>query len=228
MRIIHPLSLEEAVAIRGKEKDSSYLSGGTAVLSLAGGVEASAVVDISTLVDSSISRDGKHIAIGGGATLEAIASGPVPAFIREAARYCASLQLRSQATIGGNIALRRFDSFLIPSLYAASAVLTVVTDDGRKDIAIEEYVRDRGSISIIERVTIEEAEGESRRIGRASHSHAALIAARSGSRYCYEASGSGIAFGGMDSWKDIEFKDDLTGSAEYKRYIASVIFEEAR
>ena len=76
--------------------------------------------------------------------------------------------------------------------------------------------------------TIEEAEGESRRIGRASHSHAALIAARSGSRYCYEASGSGIAFGGMDSWKDIEFKDDLTGSAEYKRYIASVIFEEAR
>ncbi len=83
MRIIHPLSLEEAVAIRGKEKDSSYLSGGTAVLSLAGGVEASAVVDISTLVDSSISRDGKHIAIGGGATLEAIASGPVPS---EAAR----------------------------------------------------------------------------------------------------------------------------------------------
>ena len=37
-----------------------------------------------------------------------------------------------------------------------------------------------------------------------------------------------IAFGGMDSWKDIEFKDDLTGSAEYKRYIASVIFEEVR
>ena len=103
-----------------------------------------------------------------------------------------------------------------------------MTDDGRKDIAIEEYVRDRGSISIIERVTIEETEGDSRRIGRASHSHAALIAARSGSRYCYEASGSGIAFGGMDSWKDIEFKDDLTGSAEYKRYIASVIFEEAR
>lgn len=228
MRIFHPLSLEEAVAIRGHEKDSCYLSGGTAVLSLSGGVEASAVVDISTLVDSSISRDGKHIAIGGGATLEAIASGPVPAFIREAARYCASLQLRSQATIGGNIALRRFDSYLIPSLYAASAVLTIITEEGRKDIPIEEYVRNGSPTDLIERIIIDDAEGESRRIGRASHSHAALIAARSGSRYCYEASGSGVAFGDRDSWKDIDFRDDLTGSAEYKRYIASVIFEEAR
>ena len=228
MRIIHPLSLEEAAVIRETEEHASYLSGGTAVLSLIGGLEASALIDISTFLDHSISRDGSRILIGGGATLEELSSGPVPSFIKVAAMSCAALQLRSQATVGGNIALRRFDSYLIPSLYAASAVLTVVTGNGRKDIPIEEYVRDGACTGIIERIMIDDSAGESRRIGRASHSHAAVIAACSGERFCYEASGSGIAFGGRDSWKDIDFKDDLTGSAEYKRYIASVIFEEVR
>ena len=232
MRIVRPVSLEEAVGIRKSEPSSAYLSGGTAVLSLISGLADDALlIDITGLLANESTRNDGCSVVSAMATLDAVASDEsVPEAVREAAMFCPSLQIRAQATIGGNIALGRFDSYLIPSLYVSSAALSVVTEEGRKKLPVDEYLRSDDKSIIITEISFPmlSSGGESVRIGRSSHSHAALIAARCGDRHAYGVSGSGFAFGGRDSWKDIQYNDDLTGSAAYKRYMASVVFKEGR
>ena len=65
-------------------------------------------------------------------------------------------------------------------------------------------------------------------ISRESHMNAALTAAVCGDSYAYTASPSSIMYGNRDCYKDMDLDSDLTGSAEYKRYLLSVIFKEDR
>ena len=77
---------------------------------------------------------------------------------------------------------------------------------------------------ILEFVFRKNLPGEARRIGRSSHAHMAVSGARVGDAYAYTASSSGFASGGKDCWQELGFKDDLLGSADYKRYLLSVMF----
>ena len=55
--------------------------------------------------------------------------------------------------------------------------------------------------------------------------HAAVIAAESGGIFALNVHGGGFAFG--DSPKIVEtipYRDDITGSAEYKKYLAETAF----
>ena len=70
------------------------------------------------------------------------------------------------------------------------------------------------------------ADGTVKRISRASHMHAVVTAARCGDHYAYTAMPSAIASGSRDCYKDMVLESDTLGSAEYKRYLFSVIFEE--
>lgn len=64
-----------------------------------------------------------------------------------------------------------------------------------------------------------------RRFGNTSASHAALIAAHSGEVYALSVHGSDFMYGKTaDIVKDMTFTDDLTGSADYKKYLASIVF----
>ncbi|MBQ0071282.1 MAG: hypothetical protein KBS81_05415, partial [Spirochaetales bacterium] len=69
--------------------------------------------------------------------------------------------------------------------------------------------------------------GSVKRFGLTSTSHAALIAAESEGRYALSVKGSPLAVGdSKEIWKNIDYQGDLvTGSAEYKKYLASVVFE---
>ena len=230
MDILHPQTLEEAVSMKAANPGSFYLGGGTQLLSIMGEIGDDAVlIDISGVVADNIVKSGDRILIGGRVTLDDIATSPlVPSFIRESAMFSASLPLRSQATAGGNVALSRYDSYLIPSLYAAGAAISVISTGGRRALPVDEYVSGADRDFVITGISIPSGvQGTVRRFGRSSHSHAAVIAAFSGSRCAYGVSGSGFAFGGKDSWKDIQYRDDLTGSADYKRYLASIAAEEA-
>lgn len=230
MRIEHPVDCADAVALRHGIENSMYLAGCTDALRLNGSAsEDSVLIDISGIVPKDIFiKDGK-LFIGAGATLEDLAScSLVPRFIRESALFCSSLQHRNAATVGGNIALRRLDSYLIPSLFAADAGLTVMCTKGEKHKGIAEYYAKKGCRAMLLYVVLDEGiEGEAVRFGRTSSTHASLIAARSGDRYCYQASSSGLAYGDRDAYREIAFADDIEGSAEYKRYLASVAFKEA-
>lgn len=229
MNILHPVSLEEALALKSQNPGSRYLGGGTAVLSLIGGLGEDAVlIDISKLLGKDIVKEGNGIRIGAGASLADIAaSGAVPSYVSKSAGFQASLPLRLQSSVGGNVALSRFDSYMIPSLYAADARLSILSPSGRKEMGIDEYVLAENMDGIIESILLcSLEEGQAVRYSRSSHAHAALTAACSAGRYAYGIGGSGFAFGGMDSYKAIECRDDLAGSGEYKRYLASVVFKE--
>ena len=229
MIIYHPSSAEEAVMLHHDNERSAYLAGGTEILRL--GSDAcgnDALIDVSALPLAGIKKEGGRVIIGALTTLEEIRqSEMVPEFIKEAAAFDASLQLRNRATIGGNFALRRTDSYLVPAILAADAEVTIMCRKGEKKKSAAEYFEKKNCRALILSFSFDaDRKGVVKRIARSSHSHSAVSAAYSDGIYAYAVSSSGIAYGDKDSWKNIEFVSDLTGSAEYKRYLASVLFEE--
>lgn len=229
-RIISATSAEEAVKLRHEIENSSYLAGGTEVMRLGSSIdEECTLIDISSLPLSGITKENGKIRIGALTPLEDIRNSElVPAFIREAASFAASLQLRNAATIGGNFALRRSDSYMAAALLASGCTLRVMCTKGEKEKSVSEYFEKKGCRALILSFDIDESrKGSVHRIGRSSHSHAAVIMAESMGIWAYSVSGAGIAYGSdRNVYESIDYHSDLTGSAEYKKYLASVLAEE--
>mgnify|MGYP006425945127 CR=1 FL=1 len=131
-------SIEEAVALR---KDGYlYLAGGTQLnnatyRTYGGTVER--VVSLDALGLDQVGTDGDDAVIGAGVTLQTLADDPtIPPALRDAAAFMPTRSGRNIATIGGNVAARRPDSYLIPALIALDAVAETV--DG--PVPVETYV----------------------------------------------------------------------------------------
>lgn len=229
--IYHPKTPQEAVDLRKEHADTAvYLAGGTDDLRLGGAAGGKDLIDITGFDFNTITEKDGKICIGALCTLQdVIESDLVPAFIKEAAAFCASFAKRNSATIGGNIGLRRSDSYMAAALTAADAVLKTVTPHGEEDKAIGEYLQS-DCMRLIEYIVIDkDRTGWVRRFGNTSSSHAALIAAVSGGRYALSASGSELAYGTAADLADhMTFVDDMTGSAAYKKYLASIVFTLGR
>ncbi len=229
MLVHHPKSLNEAVMLRHDLENSAYLAGGTEILRL-GAKPVDNIIDISKLLSDKIEeRDGK-LYIGARTTLETLfENSAVPAFIREASAFCFSFEKRNSATIGGNIAARRSDSYLASALAASDAHLIVECKHGEKEKTIAEYLS-KNCRALIKFIVIDKNKsGFVKRFGRTASTHATLIAAYSDGIYSLSVSSSPIAIGrSKDIYKTIEYKSDLEGSAEYKRYLASIVFEEVK
>ena len=153
----------------------------------------------------------------------------VPAFIREAAGFCASFAKRSSATVGGNLGLRRSDSYLAAALTAADATLKSITPHGEQDKPVGEYLQSDCK-RLIEYVVVDkDRTGSVKRFGNTSSSHATLIAAESGGIYALSVQGSGLIYGTTpDIAEQVTYVDDLTGSAAYKKYLAGIVFTLGR
>ena len=229
--IYHPKTLQEAVDLRKEHADTAvYLAGGTDDLRLGGAAGGKDLIDITGFDFNTITEKDGKICIGALCTLQdVIESDLVPSFIKEAAAFCASFAKRNSATVGGNIGLRRSDSYMAAALTAADAVLKTVTPHGEEDKAIGEYLQS-DCMRLIEYIVIDkDRTGWVRRFGNTSSSHAALIAAVSGGRYALSASGSELAYGTAADLADhMTFVDDMTGSAAYKKYLASIVFTLGR
>lgn len=227
--VIHrPKSVQEAVSLRHSIENSAYLAGGTEDLRLGSSVSENAeLIDINKLGLNAIKVEGNNLYIGSCVTFQdLVESDLVPSFIKEAAGFCASYEKRNSATIGGNIATNRCDSYLIPALVAADAKLIIECKKGEKDKSITEYLS-KPCKAVIKSIVIDkDRKGWSKRISHTSTSHATLIASHSKDIYALEASGSKLCFGNSPKiYEEMEFVTDLTGSAEYKKYLASVIFD---
>lgn len=228
MIVHHPESVSEAVSLRHELIDSAYLAGGTEILRL-GARPVSDIIDISKLISDEIIEKNGRIYIGARATLEALrASDIVPQFLREAASFCFSFEKRNSATVGGNLYLKRQDSYLAAAFAAAEAEVILECTKGEKNKPIDVYLSKKCR-GLVKYYVIDKArEGKVKRFGRTASSHATLIAAESNGVYAISASGSDLAIGrNPDIYKSIEFVSDLEGSAEYKRYLASIVFKEA-
>lgn len=229
MKVYHPNSLNEAVMLRHDLENSVYLAGGTEVLRL-GAKPVDCIVDINNLLSDEIEEKDGKLYIGARVSLETLCESElVPEFIREAALFCFSFEKRNSATIGGNLAARRCDSYLSAAFAVADAHLILECKHGEKEKRLAEYLS-KDCKALIKYVVIDkERTGFVKRFGRTASTHATLIAAYSDGIYALSISSSPIAIGkSKDIYKEIEYKSDLEGSSEYKKYLASIVFEEVK
>ena len=134
-------SVEDAV--EAKNKDNVYIAGGTETMRLGTSVKADSFVSLRKIpAMHEIRVSDTTISIGAACTFqELLDSNSVPAYLKEALLFMASRTRRNMATIGGNIALCRDDSFLVPTLLAAGAKLNLIEGLGAtKTLGLEEYI----------------------------------------------------------------------------------------
>ena len=227
MKIYHPQTPLEAVTLRKENAGTAvYLAGGTDDLRLGGSAEGKDLIDLNPLGMDKLELSGDTLSIGARCTLQDLAENElVPDFIREAARFCTSQARRNAATVGGNIALRRDDSYLAAVLTAADAVLDCMTPHGEKEKKIGAYLQSDCKALIMNVRIRNDISGWVKRFGNTAASHAAVIAAQCGGIYALSVHGSGLVYGDSPEIADsLTYHDDITGSAAYKKYLAKTVF----
>ena len=228
MVIFHPQTKQEAVKLRVENENSAYLAGGTDDLRLNGALDKDSVlIDINGLVERGIEDMGDGIIKVGALTTfqEMIDSPLVPEVIKTACCFNASFVKRNSSTVGGNIGLRRDDSYLTALFAALGVTFESVTlhCEGRK--SVEEYASSKCRRLIDYFLIDTKKKAWVKRFGLTSTSHAALIAAVSEGKYALSVKGSPLVCGdSCDIWKDATYVSDITGSAEYKKYLAQTVF----
>ncbi len=131
-------------AIGAKNASAVFIAGGTEVNRL--GSDAAAAAD--TLISlkrcaglNTIEDAGDKIRFGAMCTFQQIVeSEKAPEYMKEAALFMASRTKRNMATIGGNIAALRDDSYMLPVLFAVHAELEVLKADGPEKMSAYSYM----------------------------------------------------------------------------------------
>ena len=133
-----PTEIKEAVRTRAEVDGAVYLAGGTQVnRAPLDSPRPAAVIDIRGIVPDGITTEGTDLVIGAMTTIQDLAdSGIAFPVLRTASGFIPTRSVRNQATVGGNIAAGRPDSYLIPAFIALAAVAR--TTEG--NIKVEDYV----------------------------------------------------------------------------------------
>ncbi len=192
-------SASEAVIMR--DDSSAYLAGGTELLRSGTERSADRLIMLKNIPElKGVSGETPEaVRIGSMTTFqEALGSDLVPAYLKEALRYMASRTKRDMATIGGNVALMRDDSYLAATLIAAHAKLELLRrtkpDSGESEqdqsgypdknsLDLEEASQARGDQPVRETICIRrylQHRKEYQPAGTRGHLHPALSAAPGG------------------------------------------------
>ncbi len=248
-KLLMAKSPEEAIG--AKTARDAFLAGGTEVNRLGSETAEKADTLISLKKCSGlkgISEDAGCVTIGAMTTFQELVESPkTPEWLKEAALFMASRTKRNMATIGGNIAAKRDDSYLIPSLSAAGAVIELLGRDGKKSRAgIAEYIGGKCDALITSVTVPKDIKMASKRYANTAQSHAVLTmsAAMSDEGICLNGA---VKNAGLLHFCDLEKKfrkepdvseediiemvrtctgletaDDMFGSDAYKRYLIAV------
>ncbi len=195
------------------------------------------IADLKTIEKSILEGvSGSYIKIGAVCTFQdAIENDLVPGYLKEACRFMSSRVRRNMATLCGNIAVRRDDSYLIPALLAADAKLFVYSMFGRKSvISLSDYIFKKekyGSYFVAALLVNTEtgAVSQKRYANTASsHGYITMAAAKKGDMcqvgLCVKNSGFYVFDGSKTP--DVVLKDDIFGSRAYKKYLIDVTRED--
>ena len=139
-------SLEDALRKKLEAKGQAhFLAGGTEMNRLGSSVSPQVAISLKNTGLDTITEANGIVTIGSAVTFQALLDSViVPAYLKEACRFCGSLTRRYMASIGGNIILQRDDSYLLPTLVAAKARLNLadISMDGKyveENIPIREF-----------------------------------------------------------------------------------------
>ena len=237
-----------------KTASAVYLAGGTEVNRLGSEVAEKADTLISLKKCSGLDRIEKTdegIRIGAMCTFQQIVeSEAAPEYLKEAALFMASRTKRNMATIGGNIAALRDDSYLLPVLFAVCARVDILTEEGKQDnICVNSYkeAAEAGDDMLITAVIVpEKIKVASKRYSNTAQSHAVLTmsAAVTDKGFTLAAAVKNCGIFRFRTFEDIvrknpditeadalaffkeadslKISDDMFGSEEYKRYLLGV------
>jgi len=141
-----PRTLAEALKLLAKLKDARIVAGGTDLLvdMKQGLIEAKSLISLQKIEGlKKIEKKGKRIRIGAMVTPQEILSHPlikqyIPA-LAEAAKSMASVQIRSMATLGGNIASAVPSADLPPTLVAADATVELQCTESFREVDLLEF-----------------------------------------------------------------------------------------
>ena len=247
--IIPVSSLEDA--LDAIHDGTCLIAGGTEVNRLGSPRENDAVIPIDRLLPREIIREGRRLTIGAGCTLQDLCdSTEAPEVIRSAARRAASRTLRTMATVGGNIASRRDDSYLNAVLTSYGAILTVLKTEGARRVEIEEYLLHPQGIILEATVSDVTMPAAFRRISRSSQGPCALVCAvgYDPAAQRWRAAASATSLGTQRLfWVEALLQEpqipeaeaitraaggewspapDVAGSREYKQYLLGVCIRE--
>jgi len=141
-----PRTLAEALKLLAKLKDARIVAGGTDLLvdMKQGLIEAKSLISLQKIEElKKIEKKAKRIRIGAMVTPQEILSHPlikqyIPT-LAEAAQSMASVQIRSMATLGGNIASAVPSADLPPTLVAADATVELRCTESFREVDLLEF-----------------------------------------------------------------------------------------
>ncbi len=238
-------------AVFRKNVNSAFLAGGTEDNRLNSTVNVRTLISIGRIKElDGISLDGDMVRIGAMTTFqEMIDNALVPDYLKEACRFMGSRTKRNMATIGGNVALRRTDSYLYATLIACHAKLELLNRKGEKlTRCVCCYLKkhdDFRNCLILSVSVPKKAVVLSKRYANTVQSHAVLtvamgivdgklglgVAAKDtalkplcdiAERLSKEDLSDDQIMALLKADSDLKFKSDIFGSPEYKRYLLSV------
>ena len=243
-------------AVNCKTAGNVYLAGGTEIMRLNSYVDADSYVSIRKISQMrKVTPSVGSVDIGAACTFqEIIDAGSAPDYLKEALHFNASRTRRNMATIGGNIAICRDDSYLVPTLMAAGAELDLLNTNGEIErVTVEGYIsgKDKYADSLITNIRLSTGgiTVKSSRSANTAQSHARLTASlgfKDGEYSAYAAVKKlgivkmGTLMKEMNSDKTlsedeiveivkndagIALEDDLLyGGADYRKYLIGITF----
>lgn len=240
----------EAVSLTSKP-GAAYLAGGTEINRLNSSVDASSLVALNSVHELNfIKKEGSFVEFGSMCTFqELVDAKETPEYFRTACLFMASRTKRNMATIGGNIALCRDDSYLWPTILACDASFNLIATDGEKSfVGADFYLENHEELAgqLIYSVVIPScANIASKRYSNTAQSHAVLtMSASNGSNglkiavalkkagiFTLPVIAKSISDGASDediqaqvkACDGLKLEDDLLfGSAAYRKYLLAI------
>lgn len=213
-------------------------AGGTEIMRLGSEIASTKFVSLKNCGLDTIEEEDGFLKIGAMCTFTDLLKSPlVPNGLKEALRFNSSLQKRNMATIGGNIALHRDDSYLLSTLIAYNAEIEVAGKKGTRPLFVLEdidYTKEFITYVYIDpKTTVFSA-----RVANTEASHALLTAAVGGDEKgefiiacCIKDTSIASMLADPITYKGftegLSFSSDVVyGSKDYKRYITNTILDE--
>jgi carbon-monoxide dehydrogenase medium subunit len=242
--VIHPGSLEELVESFGDGSDAVVLGGGTVLVPelVYRRARPNRVVFLPPGLDA-ITRKGGTVTIGAGVAVSALEDGDEP--LATAAGHLADLEVRSQATVGGNVCVRSGETprgdLQAPLLVLGATVRSAGTG-GERTEPLEDFLVADPSRRVVLDVSYDDAERQTAYTAvTRPHAHhytiLAVAAARRDGETRVAVTGAGptavrlpsVEASGSpaDAMNDVDPPDDALASAWYRRRVLPQLVERA-
>ena len=217
-------------ALKFKKSNLAFLAGGTEINRLGSMVKVDGVISLKNLALDKIEINKDTISIGSMVTFQKlIDEKDIPLFLKKAATNMASRTRRNMATVGGNLAVVRDDSYLLPLFLACDASLELAKNG---KVKLLEFINNRKKYDndlILKAIIPLDVKIAQRRVSNTPFSHSVLNAVvcktKTGMKGFVALKGTGIISLNLENknWiSDIKTFDDIFGGAKYKKYILKV------